>query len=73
MSRTSCGPVEQSLLSTESIRTITAQITEDRDEGFPGPLSLIETTDPDEINYNDDLYHHADYGFNDCKGIDLDQ
>ena len=35
-------------------------------------MSLIETTNPDEINYDDDLYQHGDYGFNDCKGINLD-
>ena len=55
------------------------QINEDRDwnhqitEEFPGPVSLIETTNPDEIHYDDDLYHHADSGFNDFKAICLDQ
>ena len=79
MSRTRRGPVEQHLLSTEPIHPITAQINDDSDgnhkiaEECPGPLSLIETTNPSEINCDDDLYHHADSGFNDCKGVYLDQ
>ena len=53
MSRTRHGPIEQSLLSTESIHPITAQTEEDRDwnhqieEGFDGPAGLMETTNLD--------------------------
>ena len=79
MSRTRRGPVEQYSLSTEPIHLITDQINDDNDrnhqiaEEFPGPVSLIETTNPSEINFDDDLYHYADSGFNECKGIYLDQ
>ena len=67
------------ILSTETIHPITAQNNDDNDwnhqiaEEFPGPVSLIETTSPSEIHFDDDLYYHADSGFNDCKGVYLGQ
>ena len=78
-SRTRRGPVKPYLLSTDIIHLITVQINDDNDwnhhieEEFPGPVSLIETTSPSEIQFDNDLYYHADSGFNICKSVYLGQ
>ena len=59
------------------IRPITRRIGEDRDQiqqaedEFPGPVSLIEITDPNNSTYSD-LDHPADSGFSVYQAI-LDQ